>query len=341
MYFFVTEKMSQGESSSMISNPTDEKTIVAFNRLLLSKQLYLHALDHSGKAGAINKMIAVHNFHNAIEIALRAIFLHYEIRAEKQLNIEFEVMLNEIDNYPQFKDQGIKLPYRQELRNLNQLRNLVQHHAVEPPSTTMDDWRVFTRRFLEQACQTYFGLDFNSLSPLSMVQDSELKELLNLSLSSIQEGEFKRSLALAKVAFEWAGKSMIDFLPDEGFLNTFFITSHISELLGELKTPLEALAEKSRRAKYYAALLSSGVNLVDYKRFESVTPFIQFTIGPYVDIQWGNREEPDEKIAQWTRDFVVATIVQWQTLGLAPAVPEWGKKASKKLIEEIDTIFDS
>jgi len=325
----------------MLSNPTDEKTIVAFRRLLLAKQLYLHALDHSNKAGAINEMIAVHNWHNAIEIALRAILLHYEIRAGKQLNIEFEVMLNEIDNHPKFKDQAIKLPYRQQLRTLNQVRNLVQHQAVPPVSATMDECRVFARRFLQQACHAYFGLDFNGLSPLSMVQDRELKELLNLSLSSIQQGEFKRSLALAKIAFEWAGKSMIDFLPDEGFLNTFFITAHIREPSRELETLVEALAEKSRRAEYLAALLSSGVTLVDYKRFESRTPFVRLTSGPYVDIQWGTREEPDENIAQWTHDFVVATIVQWQALGLAPAVPEWAKKASQKLIEETDTIFDS
>ena len=118
----------------MTSSAVNKNTSVTFNRLLLAKQLYLHAFDHSNKAGAINKMISVHDFHNAIEIALRAIFLQYEIRAERQLNITFEAMLNEIDNYPQFKSQGIKLPYRQELRSLNQLRNLVQHHAAEPPS---------------------------------------------------------------------------------------------------------------------------------------------------------------------------------------------------------------
>jgi hypothetical protein len=123
-------------------NITDEKDKVNFRRLLLAKQLYLHGLDHSKKAGALNKMIAVHNFHNAIEIALRAIILYYEIRAEKQLNIEFEVMLSDIDNHQDFKDQGIKLPYRQDLRNLNQLRNLVQHHALEPEDSSMEDWRV-------------------------------------------------------------------------------------------------------------------------------------------------------------------------------------------------------
>jgi len=141
----------------------DQKTII-YRRLILSKQLYLHGLEHSNTSGDLNKMIAIHNFHNAIEISLRSIILAYEIRAEKQLNIDFETMLNEIDNYNKFKEKEMKLPYRQELRNLNQLRNMVQHHAVIPESSTMDDWRVFTKRFLSKAFEQYFNNEFDKIS---------------------------------------------------------------------------------------------------------------------------------------------------------------------------------
>jgi hypothetical protein len=134
----------------------EDKRKATYRRLLLAKQLYLHGLKHSRNPGALNKMIAIHNFHNAIETTLRAIFLHYEIRAEKQLNIEFESMLNEIDNNEAFKEKGKRLPYRQEMRNLNQIRNLVQHHVHEPEGSAMEDWRVFTSRFC-------FGFLLNTL----------------------------------------------------------------------------------------------------------------------------------------------------------------------------------
>jgi len=102
----------------------DEKARTTFRRLLLAKQLFLHGIDHSEKAGSLNKMIAIHNLHNAVEIVLRAIFLHFEIRPEKELNIGFENMLAEIDRYSDFKSQDIKLPYRQEMRNLNKYATL-------------------------------------------------------------------------------------------------------------------------------------------------------------------------------------------------------------------------
>jgi hypothetical protein len=124
---------------------------VTHRRLLLSKQLYLHGLDHSRKPGASNKMISIHNFHNAIEIALRAIILRYEISSKKKSNVDmrFEEMLNEIDNYPGFRDPDPprRLPFRPEMQDSNRLRNRVQHRVYKPEASAMDDWRAFTRHF--------------------------------------------------------------------------------------------------------------------------------------------------------------------------------------------------
>lgn len=315
-------------------NITD-KAQAAFRRLLLAKQLYLHGLDHSNKAGALNMMIAVHNFHNAIEIVLRAIFLHYEIRPEKQLNIEFEVMLNEIDNHPSFKNQGMRLPYRQELRTLNQLRNLVQHHAVEPPSDTMDDWRVFTRRFLERTCREYFDLEFDTLSPLEMIDDEVLKDLLRLSLLFIEKGDFKNSLLLAKSTFRTVAVSMFRVFPDEVFFSSSFTSAFISRFPeSDLKNALQMLDKKSDQAEYHAIVLSSGVSLADYKRFTSSPPSFFFSLTddkPFKD--WG-QTEPDEETARWVHEFVVIMIVRWQVLGLAPSISGQAGEAIQKLIEK-------
>ncbi len=39
-----------------------------FRRLLLSKELYLHGLGHSYSDSSLDKMISVHDFHNALEV---------------------------------------------------------------------------------------------------------------------------------------------------------------------------------------------------------------------------------------------------------------------------------
>jgi hypothetical protein len=355
-------------SSDTSLTANDEKAIVAFRRLLLSKQLYLHGLDHSAKAGALNKMIAIHNFHNAIEIALRAISLHYEIRTEKQLNIEFEVMLNEIDRHKDFREREIRLPYRQELRNLNQLRNLVQHHAVEPESATMDDWRVFSRRFLARVCREYFGLDFNSLSSVDMIHHNVFREMLRTSLSCIQGGDVKsilKGVIIAKLVFQWSSFALLDFLPEEEQEAVRAAMSHTDhdEIVSDeaVQTTASSLHEEqseivhselfcrglqlpikakrtAERALYYSVLISSGISLMDYRRLELSTPSsVGCMINGNLGVRWGKgKQKPDETEAQWIHSFVVDTMVHWQVLGSEFEVPDyagWGEWAARKLIE--------
>ncbi len=308
---------------------SDDKTRATFRRLLLAKQLYIHGIDHSNKAGVLNKMVAIHNLHNAIEIALRAIFLQYEIRAEKTLNIDFESMLNEIDGHQDFKDKGIKLPYRQEVRNLNQIRNLVQHHAVEPEDSTMEDWRVFTQRFLQRVCETYFNLEFDKLSPLDMIDDPLLKSLFEKSISSIEKGNAQQSITVTKIAFEWASRAILEFLPQDKIQDQYVNGMGFIEF--------REVNEALHKATYYAALLSTGVHLVDYKQFLSSTPYVSFMLNGNPNVQWG-RKQVDMETAKWTHEFAVTTIVHWQVLGLLPKVADRSKGAAQKIIGD-DSVF--
>lgn len=307
----------------------DEKDKINFRRLLLAKQLYKHAYEHSYQGGPLNKMIAVHNFHNAIEIALRAILLHYDIRREKQLNIEFEVMLNEIDTYDEFVTKKQRLPYRRELRTLNQLRNLVQHQAVEPETSTMEDWRVFTHRFLQRICEEYFGLDFSSLSSLEMIEDVDLRELLRLALSSIHVDKFGKSVALAKLAFVRASESFFSFLPEQ---NLWVDADPYTRELGKIFQHLE---QRSHEAMILSGLLASGISLADYQKFQLNTPNISYdsTGRPRV-YENQPRIAGDKETARWICDFVVNSIVHWQAVGLNPHIVDkgWLREKVKEVI---------
>lgn len=310
----------------------EDKRNATFRRLLLAKQLYLHGLDSSFKAGALNKMIAVHNFHNAIEVVLRAIFLQHEIRAEKQLNIDFESMLNEIDNHQKFKDAERRLPYRQEIRNLNQLRNLVQHHAVEPESSTMDDWRVFTKRFLIRTFSEYFGLNFDELSSVSLINDQRLRALLILASEKVTMSDWATAISLTKIAFEYSSSSIASALPSEGFNSSFFVTTRFRDEDRELARAINSIYQRIREAETLSGVLASGVTLTQLKKFEDSTPHVMFAIDGTPHLQ--GRAEYTQDECKWSHDFVVNTIINWQLLGLEPSVPEGAIDACNRLISE-------
>ena len=87
-------------------------------RLLLAQALYQHGLEHSRSPGALNKMIAIHSFHNALEVALRAIMFQYDVGGEHKAQDEFMAMIGEIDRFSLFQEHGKRVPYKSELRVL-------------------------------------------------------------------------------------------------------------------------------------------------------------------------------------------------------------------------------
>ncbi|MGH9822946.1 MAG: hypothetical protein ACREDR_06815 [Blastocatellia bacterium] len=316
----------------------EAKRKATYRRLLLAKRLYLHGLEHSRMVGALNKMIAVHNFHNAIEIVLRAIFLRYEIRAEKQLNIEFETMLSEIDSHPTLKDRGQRLPYRQEMRNLNQLRNLVQHHAHEPETSAMEELRVFASRFLIRVFEEYFAVAFDSLSSVSLVNDVRLQEILGRASERMLSSDFISSARLIRIAFEFSSSSIVAFLPNEGVNSAFFATSSFREDR-ELTSVIETVYRRIRQAELYTALLASGVSLADLKRLNESTPRVDFAADgtPY----YQGRGDFTEDQCRWALDFVVNTIISWQLLGLDPVISENAIRAWDKAVSAYNPKDDS
>jgi hypothetical protein len=362
-------------------NTKDAKAQTTLRRLLLAKQLFLHGIDHSEKAGPLNKMIAIHNLHNAVEVVLRAIFLHFEIRPEKELNIGFENMLGEIDKHPGFRNQGVQLPYRQEMRNLNQVRNLVQHHALEPASSAVEESRVFVRGFLRRAYQAYFGCDFETISSISMIEDELLRELMELSSSEIATGDLKKALVLTDATFYWANAAIGECLPEPSwFLDRFDELQEFSHNLAsilsgfrdtgggpvpfggigaygdsfpELKRFAKRLGDSLKhvqnRAAHYSALLASGVDLVDYRRFRDCTVITHFESSTDVSstskatkrtisAHWGDKE-PSEQDAVWAHSFAVETIVRWQILGLRPRVPDGYVREAQRLLAWGDDVI--
>ena len=321
----------------------EEKKKITFRRLLLAKEIYLNGLGHSKSASSLDKMIAIHNFHNALEISLRAILLEYEIRSEKHLNIDFESMLNEIDSFKDFVEKKIKLPYRQELRNLNQLRNMVQHHAIEPESSTIDDWKVFSRRFLTKIFETYFKTSFDEVASVHFISEKNLKSLLLLAYDALKIEDFFQAIISSQLAFIFASYSVRELLPHDGFNSHFFTMSRLRSNLRDLPkqvtnavdTTLRTIYEKIEESNLYSIYVSSGIPIVDYKNFERSTPHINLTLGGSYVIQTSPDYIPDKETASWVIGFVEQTIIKWQISGFDLKLRDDIETASISAISDI------
>jgi len=308
---------------------------VVNKRILLSKEFYLNGVELARKSDPLSKMMSVHNFHIGIEIAIKSILLKYEIRNEKTLNIDFESMLNEIDKHKDFQDKGLRLPYRQEIRNLNQMRNLVQHHAMEPDQSSMDDWRLFSSRFLRRVFNDYFDVDFDKVNRITFISDKCLAKYLSKALEYISANDYSSASCFAAAAFEYATMSISSFIPNSS--GSFFAEASLRQSgfdSGGLQRAFKITHERINQSEHFAGLLSSGLSLSDYRKYKDNSPIVHILFGgkPVFEFMGGEASSIDS--STWLIQFVIATVVKWQQVGLEPKVPVQMLAEATRFVED-------
>jgi hypothetical protein len=291
---------------------------VVKKRILLAKEFYLNGVELAIAKDPLSKMIAIHNFHIAVEIAIKSILLKYEIRSDKTLNIDFESMINEVDKHKLFQEKKLRLPYRQELRNLNQIRNLVQHHAMEPDENSMDDWRFFLTRFLSQVFEEYFDINIDNINRISFVNDNGLKKYLEVASNYYANGKYDLASCYAAAAFEYAAISISDFIPN--LSASFFISASLDKSFSELQNAFKDTHKRIDQSEHFSALLASGLNLRDYKKYKDSSPIVMIMAYGNPTFQTFDEKEFSKDSSSWLIDFVVSTIVKWQQIGLSPKI---------------------
>ena len=306
-------------------------------RLLLAKEFYLQAKENSRKVDSVSKMMAIHNFHIGIEITLKAIILKYGIRTDKQLNIDFESMMSEISN----KITDKKVPFRQELRSLNSLRGLIQHQGIEPDITSLEDFEIITRKFLHESFIEYFNVDFNNLSRIDLISDILVKDLAKGALKALEEKDFLKSAVILEGGFQLLTVSITHSLLKTKFNTPFFVTSDLSNLnlpkeLREVYTPIkkaiEKIYERIQLSDSFSALLGSGINLADLKRFQNKPFVLDFSISGNPIVQTTQDINLTENYSYWSLDFFTSTVLLWQKNGLNPNIDINHSDAVKNLL---------
>lgn len=307
---------------------------VVKKRVLLAKEFYFNGINHAEKNDPLNKMMAVHNFHIAIEIIVKSILIHYEIRSEKGLSIDFETMLNDVDKFQYFKDKGQKLPYRQNIRNLNQMRNLIQHHVIEPSASDMNDWRLYSSRFLIKVFEDYFGIDFESVSRVSFIDDVILRKYLEKAQMELSIQDYESASCFAAGAFEYASHSLSNFIPRSH--SEFFITSSLGfqNVDNNISDAFKKTLKRVDEAEHFTSLLATGLSLSDYKKYKDAAPFVIFLEDGSPRFENYQGRDFTVESSKWLINFVISIIIKWQQQGLNPEVMDYLKQGASKEINE-------
>jgi len=172
-------------------------------RLTYAKWLYDRGATLAGRGDQFSGMVAMHHFHNAVEIVLRAVILEKRLKPETQLrNANYEAMTNWVFKYADHK--GITLSHRDRVAALAARRNAVQHRGDLIAPEVLDDSRIDCYRFLREAFRGYFDVEFDDFRVYDVIENGYVRKLLNTAEDELRQGNYVQSIATSKLVVELA-----------------------------------------------------------------------------------------------------------------------------------------
>ena len=274
-------------------------------QLVLAKSIYLHGCNHASCKDSVSRMLAIHHFDNAIEMVLKCAAGKQGLTPERR-HFYFEELLEKVSD----------LPLKNQVKDLHQARNIVQHQGDIPSVESVIKYQGYTEDFLRGVCSG-FGVLYEELSLSGLLERESLREPLLKAEQAFERGEFRECIELCDGALMAAVFEDTDLFRNAGALTSYWGAS--KELEQVLSTDY---AEKYKEKEYY--------NLVrDFRgailRLGQATTTMQF-LGEYRmqflkhrRIAEATEDASDEELrgnAAFCLSFVINLFLKWQEEGV-------------------------
>ena len=162
-------------------------------RLAFIKYFFQFAREQS-KFPSPQNYISILMFHDSVELFLH---LSAEILGLNITNISFMEYFTRINK----ELKNIELTQRTSMDKLNRTRVSLKHKGLYPNPIDIEYFRVNTQNFFEENCPTIFGIDFDKISLLDLIQDEEVRKELENAQNEFINGYYKESLEIIAIAF--------------------------------------------------------------------------------------------------------------------------------------------
>ena len=107
-----------------------------------AKHLFVHACSHAAGQSDIERIIALHDMHNALEWILSGLWGYYFGAQDKPWGF--------MKLFDRISDQKQRLMLRREVEMINNARNQAQHHAIPPTSDALQKYMGYCESFFRQ-----------------------------------------------------------------------------------------------------------------------------------------------------------------------------------------------
>lgn len=287
-------------------------------RLLLARLFYYRGQDALRESGPFAAGFAICNFQDATETFLRVLAEHFHCSLKE--NTSFQVLLDKIDEVA-----SESLTHRSSLIRLNKARINFKHFSLRPDLDDANKFMVSLEAFFATSAQRILGVDFGSVSMISLVEHTRTENWLRKAEQAIIDRNAREAIQAAAIAFRVFRRFLSPEYRDFQ-LDPFqrYENPDVIELSRSTAEVLDVLQEQLN-------LIMDGVDLAEFRRFQSIVPVVDLSEAGTVHMHWpsGPHVEPTIENAHSCIRFVIESALRIKQNYVKPKwtrQPELGKK---------------
>jgi uncharacterized protein YaaR (DUF327 family) len=280
-------------------------------KLILAKGIFLHGCSHVNAKDKVSIVLSIHHFDFAVEMVLKCVAVKHNVVSSAKQEFKFKDLWNEITQ------RSIDLPLKSRMFELHDLRNLIQHAGVTPSLEEVMNFKEYVETFLEQVIEKEFETSFDGLSLAQLIQNAELRQILQKANRLFKEGEYKECILASDEALIKASFEVTDIFGKAGILTGYFGAGD------ELKIIISKdYAEKYKDKEFYILAKDLSKTILQWGQASTGMQFLNGLRGKFLEfrelisnLDVVPKEELREK-ACFSLDFVIELILKWQEEGI-------------------------
>jgi hypothetical protein len=279
---------------------------IARRKLVLTKQLFQHAVVMSAHHGTTSRILALVSFDLSAETALRATVSALD--PTKTPADGFQALVQQCDD-ALAKFGVASLPDRANIQHVHGLRNDAQHKAKYPNESDVSDARTYVRDFVQKLISQLWNVDFSALRMTELVQDEKARRFLTQAEEHLEKGETSESTRSAAAGLGWAlacvERAVVGHFPS--FTGGIAIIDSFGRPASDYNSreALRAL-ERMQDTLLYVAL---GLDYAAYMRCRQIAGTPQFTLDGTAHF-FGGKENAELAEGEFVLAFCTDSVVQ-------------------------------
>lgn len=237
-------------------------------RLAFIKHLYTTAVRQSQQSEPL-AWASILTFHDSVELFLQ---LASEKLNESRSGINFMEYWDVLT--PRLPDPG--LTQKESMRRLNSARVALKHHGTMPSKLDIEAFRASVTSFFAENTPQVFGVDFEAISMVELVQCDEARESIKKATNLQEEGNLKEAfdniaIAFSQLIYDYENRNRSRFGVSPYFFGESFNFMDIPHTDTGFHDRVTRSIEDLRNA---LKIVSLGIDYRKYYKFSQLTPTI-------------------------------------------------------------------